>query len=286
MHDTHVTSVTEILNTITYLKLGGSIITDKRSAETPRIDVLKRLANEIAQAQRENPKLQLIVGHGSGSFGHVVGKRYGTRAGVSGKEQWFGFAATHDAAARLNRLVTSALLEAGVAAWSIQPSVALQCVDGRIVDGPLRPVARALQTGLTPLIYGDVALDDVRGGTIVSTEEIFDWLIERIVPRRIVLVGEVDGVFTADPQLDSGASRIPLITSTNFAEIMAHLGASHGFDVTGGMAAKVQQSLAMAKRIPHLQINICSGLVAGNVHKLLSGESPQIGTLICDKQSN
>ncbi len=119
-----------------FLKLGGSLITDKRQPETPRADVIRRLAEEIAQAQRANKDLRLVVGHGSGSFGHVFGQRYGTRDGVRTAEGWYGFAATGDAAARLNRLVVEALLAAGIPAWSIQPGATLRCRRGVIEAGP------------------------------------------------------------------------------------------------------------------------------------------------------
>ena len=105
-----------------FLKLGGSLITNKRQPETARLDVIQRLALEIAEVRRQNPALRLVIGHGSGSFGHLHAKRYGTRAGVQTPEQWYGFTATADAVARLNRIVVNALLSAGVPAWSIQPS--------------------------------------------------------------------------------------------------------------------------------------------------------------------
>lgn len=115
-----------------FLKLGGSLITDKRQTETVRHEVLTRLATELAAVRMANPHIRLIVAHGSGSFGHVYAKRYGTRAGVHTPAEWMGFALTADAAARLNRLVISALLQAGVPAWSLQPSALLRCVDGQV----------------------------------------------------------------------------------------------------------------------------------------------------------
>lgn len=257
------------MSNLVYLKLGGSLITDKREAETPRLDVLRRLAGEIAAARANHPDLRLLVGHGSGSFGHVVGSRYGTRAGAATPEQWYGFAATGDAAARLNRLVAAALLEAGVPAWSIQPGVALRCVDGQVVDGPLAAVAGALERGLVPLVYGDVALDDVRGGTIASTEEIFEWLAGRLPPRRLVLAGEVDGIFTADPLLESAAVRVPELTPETLHAVAEGLGGSHGVDVTGGMAAKVRQVIGMVERHPGLDVILCSGLQPGAVYSVL-----------------
>src|SRR5690606_5654114 len=125
---------------IIYLKLGGSLITDKRTPETVRADVIVRIAQEIADARAAQPGMRLVLGHGSGSFGHVAGSRYGTRAGVRTVEQWMGYAITGDAAARLNRALTAALLAAGVPAWSIQPGASLRCHDGRIVAGPAETV--------------------------------------------------------------------------------------------------------------------------------------------------
>jgi isopentenyl phosphate kinase len=263
---------------LVFLKLGGSLITDKRAAETPRLAVIDRLAQELAAAQQTDPTLQLVIGHGSGSFGHVYGRRYGTRAGVRDAAGWYGYAAVGDAAARLNRIVTAALLRAGIAAWSIQPGALIRCEDGRVVEGPEATVAAALARGLTPVVFGDVALDSVRGGTIVSTEEIFDRLVDALAPARIVLAGEVDGIFTADPQLDPTAQLIAEITPTTLAVVADGLGESHGVDVTGGMRAKVRQSLAMVERRPALTVVVCSGLEAGHVQAALCGAA--VGTRI------
>ncbi|MFN8487115.1 MAG: isopentenyl phosphate kinase [Caldilineaceae bacterium] len=262
-----------------FLKLGGSLITDKRLAETPRLDVIQRLAAEIAEVRRQNPTLRLVIGHGSGSFGHVHAKQHGTRNGVATPEQWHGFALTADAAARLNRIMVNALLVAGIPAWSIQPSAALRCVDGRIQDGSLdQVVQQALQRGLVPLVYGDTVLDEGRGGTIASTEEIFEWLAPRLHPQRLVLAGEVDGIYTADPQLDPGAKKLPAVTPTMLHAIQAGLGASHGVDVTGGMAAKVVQAIKMVNQQPGREVIICSGLIAGHVQKALSEtQAPSAG---------
>ncbi|MCB9121600.1 MAG: isopentenyl phosphate kinase family protein [Caldilineaceae bacterium] len=260
------------------LKLGGSLITDKREPEAARDDVIVRLAGEIAAARTADPALQLVIGHGSGSFGHLYGRRYGTRDGVTDATGWYGFAATADAAARLNRIVTAALLRAGLPAWSVQPGVALRCVDGVAARGPEETVALALARGLVPVVYGDAVLDDVRGGTIASTEEIFDRLVDALRPQRIVLAGEVDGIYTADPLLDPAAQRIPTITPASLAEIAGGLGASHGVDVTGGMRAKVGQALAMVERLPGLEIVVCSGMAAGHLQQALAGTA--VGTRI------
>ncbi len=263
-----------------YLKLGGSLITDKRQPETPRLDVIDRVAAEIAEARRSVPGLRLLIGHGSGSYGHVAGRRYGTRAGVHSDADWYGFAVVADAAARLNRIVTASLLEAGIPAWTIQPSVGLRCADGHVVAGPEATVLEALSRGLVPVIHGDVALDTVRGGTIASTEEIFDWLAYHVPISRLILMGEVDGIYTSDPTLDPTATIIRHITPETVGALQDGLGGSSGVDVTGGMAAKVAQSIGMVKRHPGIEIVICGGLVSGNVLRVLTEPADHIGTLI------
>ena len=109
------------MNDLVFVKLGGSIITDKAQVETARPEVIARLAAEMSSALSLQPDLQVVLGHGSGSFGHVVARRYGTRQGVYSADEWRGFAEVAAVAARLNRIVTDAFLMAGVPVWSLQP---------------------------------------------------------------------------------------------------------------------------------------------------------------------
>ena len=179
---------------------------------------------------------------------------------------------------------TGALLAAGLPVWSIQPGATLRCADGHVTAGPDETVRLALERGLIPLVYGDVALDTVRGGTIASTEEIFDWLARVLPPRRIVRAGEVDGVYTADPLRFPSAQPLQEITPATLTSLSAGLGASHGTDVTGGMAAKISQALAMARRQPGLEVIICGGLRPGHVERALAGGEDWPGTrVVADK---
>ncbi len=187
------------MSELVFLKLGGSLLTDKTRPQALRPDVLARLAVEIGDALAARPDLRLLLGHGSGSFGHVAAREHGTRAGVRTAAQWRGYAEVSRVASELNRLVVDALAVAGIPALRVQPSASALCRDGELRFLAERPVIAALEHGLVPVVHGDVSLDDVRGGTIISTEEIFAYLAPRLRPSRILLVGEVEGVLTADP---------------------------------------------------------------------------------------
>jgi isopentenyl phosphate kinase len=261
------------------LKLGGSLITDKTSAEAVRIDAITRLAQEIREALSSRPEMRLIIGHGSGSFGHVAADRHGTRLGVRTTSEWLGFAEVSDAAARLNSLVRRELLAAGVPALTFQPSASAYCAAGEIVHLAIDPIVGALDAGLVPVVYGDVAFDSTIGGTIMSTEEILSALAIKLKPRWLLLAGEAGGVYGAHGDV------IAAITPDTLPDHAPALAGSHGTDVTGGMATKVTTMVRLAEQLPGLRIRIFSGSKAGEVRLALIEPEKASGTLITAPRS-
>ena len=252
-----------------FLKLGGSLITDKTREQIARPDVLARLADEIAQALTARPDLKLVLGHGSGSFGHAEAKKYATRQGVHTPEQWRQFARVAHIAARLNRRVVDALHAAGLPAFNCQPSASVVCRDGLITQLAIAPISAAVANGLIPIVYGDVAMDEARGGTIISTEDEFRFIARHLPPIEILLAGIERGVLTRWPNGDV----IPLINLANAESVRPVLRGSHAADVTGGMESKVLEMLAQAQSMPGLRVRIFSGVEAGAVKRALLGET-------------
>ncbi len=261
-----------------FLKLGGSLITDKTRESTFLGERMARLSAAIASAMAARPGLRLLIGHGSGSFGHFAAYRHGTMQGVATAEQWQGFAEVARVAGHLNDLVSEKLAAAGIPVWPLQPSASAECVDGDLRYLEARPLQIALEKGLVPLVYGDVALDTVRGGAIISTEEIFLYLTPILRPRHILLLGEVEGV------LDQGGHVIPRITPQILPEIEAVLGGSRGVDVTGGMAGKVREMVRLVQTYPALTIHILSGLEPESVQDALRDPMHAPGTAIFAEQ--
>jgi isopentenyl phosphate kinase len=105
----------------TFIKLGGSVITAKTGREAADLPAIRRLAADLAAARAARPDLPIILGHGSGSFGHHYAAQYGVHRGIAPAADHFGYALTAAAALRLNRIVVDALLDAGVPALSLQP---------------------------------------------------------------------------------------------------------------------------------------------------------------------
>ena len=253
-----------------FLKLGGSLITEKSQTETARLEVIDRLAAEIQDVRRENPELTLLLGHGSGSFGHHAAAKFGTHLGASTTEDWKGVAAVWKAANKLHRFVMDSLLAAGLPVISFPPSASALAQDGELISLAIQPIQQALSKGLIPVTHGDVVFDETRGATIASTEAIFSYLTETIKPTRILLTGLSPGVYNRSGKI------LPSITQAEFAELF--FDDDEPLDVTGGMKTKVKYALAFSKKIPGAEVRILSGEVPGHLREILLG-SPK-GTLI------
>ena len=259
---------------ITLIKLGGSLITDKNSERSFNAEVVNQIAQTIQKAKLATPTLKIIIGHGSGSFGHFEAKRHNTIYGVNTTQEWEGFATVAHAARELNYLVSHEMRKTGLPIWSIQPSASVIANSIKIETMQLEPIQIAIEKQLVPLVYGDVAIDRTLGGTITSTETVFQYLTEQLPVRQIILLGTTDGVYDANHDV------IELITPHNYAEYAGVLGGSEGVDVTGGMLTKVNDMLSLVSRNGGLTIRIMNGAHYKELYQVLVDDTQKAGTLI------
>ncbi|MBZ0297523.1 MAG: isopentenyl phosphate kinase family protein [Anaerolineae bacterium] len=258
---------------LTLIKLGGSLITDKQVEASYREAAVQQVAEELKDALAADPGMGLILGHGSGSFGHFAAKRYNTINGVHSPEEWRGFAEVALAASDLNHHVAHTLWAAGLPVWRAQPSASAISNNVALDELATGTILQAVEHGLLPLVYGDVAFDRARGGTIISTETIFFFLAEHLPVDRILLLGEVPGVY------DHNHEVVPSITPQNIDSIASALGGSGGVDVTGGMATKVRDMLNLTLKRPGLTIRIMDGGQPDLLAQTLLGKA-STGTLL------
>lgn len=256
------------------LKLGGSVITDKNKPSTPKIKTIERLADEIAQAHVSS----LILVHGGGSFGHPIAKQYNLAEGYGDPSQVIGFSETQRAMNQLNILVMEALINNNVNAVVVQPSSCVVTKAGRIQSMELKPIKRMLKMGLVPVLYGDAVLDSEQGFSILSGDQLVSSLAINFGAPRIIMGGDVDGLFTADPKSDSSARLIERVTLEELkAQKHEIKGSKATDDVTGGMLGKMHELIpALEHDIQTLIVNATKPL---RVYKALRGEDV-VGTII------
>jgi isopentenyl phosphate kinase len=267
------------LDELAFVKLGGSLITNKTAEAQARPEIIARLGAEMVRSLGATPGLRLVLGHGSGSFGHVVAQRFHVQTGCS---DWRGYAETSAAAMRLNRIVTDQLLVSGLPVVAVQPSASARARAGQLTSLNDTTICQVLERGLIPLVFGDVALDEAWGSTIISTETVFGYLAHILRPRRIILVGEVQGVFSEDPHCNRTATLIPVIHAGHSNPVQEGVGKSIDVDVTGGMRSKVQQMVDLVRLLPGLRVVLLTGLVDGLLERCLADPDFNPGTIIVD----
>ena len=273
---------------LAFLKLGGSLITDKMKPYTPLLDVMDDLALQIATSLQTQPDLRLVIGHGAGSFGHVAASEYKTRDGYpqpsplihrerdkTEENYWKGFSEVWYQASTLNRYVMEALHKVGLRTIALPPSASVIASGGQVAVWETTPIRMALAAGIVPVIFGDVVFDEVRGGTILSTENLFTFLVKALHPDRVLLAGIEAAVWEDFPERTRPIERI---TPESYEDIRHGVGGSAAADVTGGMEAKVREMLELIQENPGLKIQIFSGTQPGNLVRALLGD--KLGTEI------
>ncbi|RLI22686.1 hypothetical protein DRO54_00460 [Candidatus Bathyarchaeota archaeon] len=257
----------------TILKLGGSVITRKERPLTPNKRAIRRLAREISRAKVEG----LIIVHGGGSFGHPVAKEYEIAEGFKDKSQLIGFSKTSQAMTMLNEMIVEALLNEGIPAVAVRPSSFIVTKHSRIEKADWNVVAKLLELGFVPVLYGDAVLDSAVGFTILSGDQLVAELAIEFNAERVIIAVDVDGIYTADPKVDGSAKLMKSISLEQLKEVEDKIGESKLIDVTGGMLGKINElTRAVMHGIPVLIVN---GLKPNKIYKALRRERV-VGTLI------
>ena len=256
------------------IKLGGSLITDKTKAKTFRPESVRRIAKQVIHLRDHFPGIRIIIGHGSGSFGHFEARKFRTIDGVHTDYERQGFVQVGAVAAELSSLVLGEFHAAGLPTMRFQPSSTIVASHRRIQSFDSRALTMALDQQLIPLIHGDIAIDENIGGTIISTEALFAHLVGQLGAQQIILLGEVDGVLNHNGKL------IPRITPNSLKDVRSALAKSHGVDVTGGMLQKVETMADLVRHHPSLAVIIADGR-RDNVLVDLMIHGREIGTRIC-----
>lgn len=133
-------------------------------------------------------------------------------------------------------------------------------------------VDRLLALGAVPVVNENdtVAVDEIRFGDNDSLAAIVGALVGADL---VVLMSDIDGLYTADPHLDSGATLIPRVDAVDDA-VMALAGDSASAVGTGGMRTKVRAGRAM--QMAGIPLVVCQGRRPGVLVGAARGED--VGT--------
>ena len=211
------------------IKLGGSIITNKKKPLTPNRNSIRRIA-----ASLKNVDEPVVIVHGGGSFGHYWSVKYDMHTKPQ-RHRAKGVSAVKNSMVELNSIVLESFSESGLKPYCLPPS------DFMMGSNPLvkkvKEIPKIAKTGLIPISYGDVMWYGKNKFYILSGDRIMGILSKLLHPKLAIFVTNVDGVYA-----DMKSKRL-LSEVTKEEPITSKV----SMDVTGGMSRKIKEALGISK---------------------------------------
>jgi isopentenyl phosphate kinase len=239
------------LDKIVLVKLGGSVITDKSRPFTYRSNVVASLAKVMASA-----KERIVLVHGGGSFGHTVAMEHGLSATHS-RSTAAGVALTRAAMYKLNSLVCSSLIRAGMSPYPFSPFDLLANTERSF---RLRWLRYLLESGLIPTTFGDV-VPQPAGFRILSGDIIAEQLATILHPRMCIFAMDERGIY-------KNMHRKVLLRDLSSSDL-GSIELQDVADATGGIRLKLKVALAIAAK--GVEVDFVSGLEPRNFSRALRG---------------
>jgi len=256
------------------VKLGGSIITDKKSrSPKPDLYTIRNLSIQISKLHQQGYKL--IVIHGAGSYAHNLAKKFKINEGLKNTESVKGFTTIISSMMDLNKIVTDNMLNLKIPVISLPPHSFILQNNKQIIDFDLKLIKNLIEKDLVPVLYGDVVNDTTLGCSIISGDSIVAYLSKKLNPTKTVFLSDVNGVYDSNPKVNLNAKLITNINNDNLKLVLKGFSPHNKQDVTGEMAGKI---LALKKYLNNQEIIIASGLIQNNLLNII--QEGGIGTTI------
>jgi isopentenyl phosphate kinase len=251
---------------IVVIKLGGSVLTDKKRIYTPRLSDMHRAAEEVKVIMR---KYSVVLIHGAGSYGHIPVQKYGLTSGYRDRTQLEGLSTTKSKLLELELVLDQVLLRHGIPIAPLFASDFIATRNGRIDKAELVALRGWLDVGCVPSTGGDIVSDIRTGFAVLSGDQIAAYFAVKLKASRLVFGTDVDGIFDSNPKVDRWAKLLPVLSVSEASRFVRKATSRTTADVTGGMAGKIRESVFAASRgIPVYFINLAKH---GRLVKAVSG---------------
>lgn len=233
------------LGSVIIIKLGGSAITDKLKEFKLNREIIKNTLLEIKQS---NQKIILI--HGGGSFAHNIAQKYKLANGIDSsldlEKQLDAISWVRKSMRELNLAILDEGQKLNLKLFPI-------CISSTVIsNGKLdiqssyfETINHCLESNFIPVLNGDIIFDIQSKFRVISGDRIiklvYSTLKDKIHIPLVIFGSNVDGLYDADPNLNSNAKLISDLKYEMFDNAIKSAGSSNGFDVTGGMKGKLEE---------------------------------------------
>ena len=264
-------SVVPSLGRTLVLKLGGSLITDKKIPYSMRNDTVKTASKEIKECLDRKLVDQMVIVHGVGSYGHPPVIEHQLYKGFIDPLQLMPISRTQSKVNQLREVLCTNLQDAGIPVNLFHTSSIASAKQGRIISMHLEAVKGFMKVGMVPMLGGDMVQDSVMGFCVGSGDQVATILTKELHATDLVFATDVPGVYDSDPKVNPEAK---LMEELSLADLK-HLSAGDSkLDASGAMHGKLTNLEGIREELRDgLRTSIISMLEPGRLSRLLAGEA-------------
>lgn len=251
------------------VKIGSSLVASRDSGlEVERIE---RVSDEVAGLKRDGREVVMVSSGaivsgvrklGLSHYPKDLPRKQAAAAVGQSRLMW----AYEKAFGRLDQTVAQVLL------------THQELADRKLFLNARHTLTALIALGVIPIVNENdtVAVDEIRFG---DNDSLAGHVAHLVDADLLVILSDVDGLFTEDPRLNPAATLMPLVTEIT-PDIERRAGLSRSFEGTGGMATKVLAAKTAGQYgVPTLILN---GQRPGLLAASLQGEDH--GTLFVPSQ--
>ncbi|MGC8981762.1 MAG: isopentenyl phosphate kinase [Minisyncoccia bacterium] len=239
------------------IKLGGSAITNKYEKGKMKInkEILYNISTILSKIYIDH---QLILIHGTGSFGHRNAIRYLKNKEINKKtnfEQYKYIILSRKNIFDLNNKIMKILWNFRLPAISLFPSSFLSTEEDEIKNFDLEIISQLLILGFIPVIHGDWAFDKKSQFSIISSDKLTSYLAINLKATRVIMISDTDGIYS---EIEKNKKQIiRFIDKNNIDIVLNNLKKENDMkDATGGIYGKLIEMLKISKfGIPSILVN-------------------------------
>jgi len=211
------------------LKLGGSVITNKKKPLSARTKTIDNIVSKLKRIDEP-----IVIVHGGGSYGHYWSIKFGMHTKPA-KYDNRGVSIVKKSMVDLNKIILDSFLKNDLNPYGLPPT---DFVSGnKPIPKKIKEIKKIASSGLIPITYGDALWYGEKKSYILSGDKIMTMLAKVLRPKLSIFLLNVDGLFLDFKQkklINDIKDEKPSFTKISN-------------DVTGGMKRKVDEASKISK---------------------------------------
>ena len=253
------------MKSVIVIKLGGSVITNKKTTGLLRSKIIASLGKEIRQLAQSGHRLVLI--HGAGGNIHKLAKQYGLQNGVNTQQQLAGALKVQYELLSLQNKVAEVLQKQSLPVFPLQTTSSFELHNENLKLLNRQVIDKILENGGVPLLTGSMVLNNRSNWSILSGDTICLFFAELYKAKQLYFLTDVNGFLTQN----SRSKKLATIPKLSMVELDNHITAYSSYkpkDATGDMIGKLRAILQKPKT---LEVIIRNGLKPNKIFQRTDG---------------